>query len=371
MICRRALLLLILTALCLSCISQAHASINCDLCGKAISGPYYKLSDGRIICQDCRESIAVCDQCGQLTTSVINVDGRNYCSSCYAKLERCGLCGKPISGNFMYYPALNLKVCDKCEREKPKCERCGVPTNSPIKLGNAILCGRCAATIERCHSCGEPLLKDYSFFEGNEALKYCLECTRKYPRCDDCGAPSGPYGTALDDGRYLCPECRKVALFEPGLVASIKARVEGFLEGSMGMKITHEISFSLKDKNFLKTKAKNIHGDLNGLFYRKGEAYFIYVLYGLREKDLISVLAHEMAHAWQSEKCSEKLALEDTEGFAQWVAFKALYSYDNGDFAQLMLKADNIYSKGLVKMLAIEKTSGPKGVFDYITSGEP
>jgi hypothetical protein len=48
-----------------------------------------------------------------------------------------------------------------------------------------------------------------------------------------------------------------------------------------------------------------------------------------------------------------------------------LDSYDNGDFAQLMLKADNIYSKGLVKMLAIEKTSGPKGVFDYITSGEP
>jgi len=345
---------------------QATASTKCDLCGNEISGTYYQISDGRIFCNNCWTSNKICDLCGQLTRTVINSDGHDYCSSCYAKLERCTLCGNVISGSYVRYPAVNLVVCDRCERERPRCDKCGVPMVSESRLGTALLCDRCARDMEFCHSCGEPLLKDYSFFEGNELIKFCFQCTGKYPKCGDCGAPSGPFGTKLDDGRYLCPDCRKIAYFEPEHVLPIKTRVEKFLSTIMGISMRHKLSISLERKSFLETKAKNIHGDLNGLFYRNGDKYYVYVLYGLREKDLLSVLAHELTHAWQAENCSENLPLEDVEGFAQWVAFKTLNHHNYSEFAQLMLETDNIYSRGLRNMLSIEKTKDTKGVFDYI-----
>ena len=210
------------------------------------------------------------------------------------------------------------------------------------------------------------LLQDYSFFEDDKTLKYCLSCTKRYPRCDDCGAPIGPDGTTLDDSRHLCPECRRIAYFEPGLVTPIKQKVFVFVTTAMGMPINHEIKFSLEDRNFLNKKATQIHGDLNGLFYRKGDDYNIYVLYGLREKDLITVIAHEMAHAWQAENCPDDIELEDQEGFAQWVAYKALNYYSLDNFSRLMVYGDTVYTKGLVKILEIEKKSGARGVFDYM-----
>jgi len=235
-------------------------------------------------------------------------------------------------------------------------------------IGKVALCESCASQVELCHSCGQPLLSDYSFFEGNKQFKYCFDCTKAYPGCADCGAPSGPDGTQLADGRYLCHECRKVAFFDSGFVTPIRARVLSFLNNHMGMTISHIVNYSLQDRAFLAEKARGSHGDLNGLFYRKGNNFNVYVLYGLREKDLICVLAHEMTHAWQAENCSDNIQLDDQEGFAQWVAYKALKQYDYGDFAGLLISGENPYATGLAKMLQIEKTGGPKAVFDYIKS---
>lgn len=266
----------------------------------------------------------------------------------------------------MDYPRLGLKICAQCEREKPRCEKCGVPTNDPIEIGGVILCERCAPKVERCRSCGKPLLDDYTFFEGNKSFKYCSNCVVKYPRCDDCGAPIGPDGVTLDDGRHLCPDCRRVAYFQPGLVESIRQKVQPFVTGNMGMPVKHNLNFSLKGQDFLKQKAKDIHGDINGLFYRKGNEFDIYLLYGLREKDLISVIAHELSHAWQAENCPKDILLENQEGFAQWVAYKALKAFGHDDFANLMTEGDNIYARGLTRMLRLEANGGPKAVFDFI-----
>jgi hypothetical protein len=236
------------------------------------------------------------------------------------------------------------------------------------QVGLARLCERCAASVERCHSCGTALLGDYNYFEGNESLKYCSGCVARYPVCSDCGAPSGPQATKLDDGRYLCPDCRSVALFEPGLVTPIKQRVLSYLDSGLGIRIKHNIKYSLQDKNFLKTKSKDMHGDLNGLFYRKGDDYNIYVLYGLRKKDLVGAIAHEITHAWQAENCGSDLQLEDLEGFAQWAAYHTLIYFGYDQFAMTMKSGTSDYASGLRKMLEIEKHGGREAVFDYIKS---
>ena len=281
---------------------------------------------------------------------------------------KCDLCGKTITGSYNYYPDIGINICSQCEQTRPRCDNCQRPVNKPIRVGLARLCERCAARVERCHSCSNALLRDYTYFEGNETLKYCSECVVRYPICADCGAPSGPRGTKLDDGRYLCPDCRSVALFEPGLVTSIKKQVLSYLDSKMGIRIKHDIKYSLQGKDFLKTKSKDMHGDLNGLFYRKGDDYNIYVLYGLRKKDLIGAIAHEITHAWQAENCSENLQLEDLEGFAQWVAYYTLIYFDYKRFARNMLSGNSVYATGLRKMLEIEKHGGSEAVFDYIRS---
>lgn len=336
------------------------------MCDRVISGTYYRAADNNIYCEKCWKSNHVCSMCGKLVKSIVTVDGHEICASCYAKIDVCDYCGKPLIGSYTQYAGLSLRICPECEKTLPRCQGCGIPVKSPVKSGSAILCERCAQKVVHCHSCGEPLLQDYGFFEGNKDLKYCLNCMKLYPRCDDCGAPIGRDGTTLDDGRHLCSDCRHAAYFDPALVTPIKERVFAFVRSSMGMPVTHDIDFSLRDRKYLNNKTSDIHGDLNGLFYRRGDDYYIYVLYGLREKDLICVIAHEITHAWEAENCSDDMELIDQEGFAQWVAYKALNYFSLADFANLMKEGDTVYSTGLVKMLELEKKSGASGVFYYM-----
>lgn len=348
--------------------TAANAGLRCNLCGREINGSYYRTTSGYTYCPDCEARYPLCSQCGRLTREPLKVNGRDLCAQCYAKLERCSLCSQPILGNYTIYPELNLKICDKCERDKPRCDRCGIPARRLIATGDYKICENCASKTEVCHSCGAALLKDYSFFEGNREYKYCFQCIKKYPACSNCGAPSGAYSTRLDDGRYLCSECRQAAYFNAGLVTPIKKKVVSHLESQMGMKVLHFMEFSLEGQGFLRQKAKDLHADLNGLFYRKGDKFNIYVLYGLREKDLISVIAHEVSHAWEAENCSKNLPLEDQEGFAQWVAYKTLIYYGYDDFARLMTEGESAYVSGLNKMLKIESRGGSTAVFNHIKS---
>lgn len=345
---------------------SAAADLTCQNCGRLISGTYYYTPSGKNYCEACWEANTACVQCGELARPAIDIDGHKYCRECYAKFERCGLCNRPLTGNYMVYAELNLRVCPACEREKPHCSRCGVPSNDPVQFVTATLCRRCLEQVEMCHSCGQPLMGDFLFFEGDKSRKFCVECSRRFPECDNCGAPSGPSGSRLDDGRYLCYDCRRISLFDDGLIKPIRQKVISFVAGVMNMTINHNITYEIKDRETIKSKTRNIDGDLNGLFYRRGDRFYVYVLYGLREKDLISVYAHEIGHAWQAENCPDDMPLEDQEGFAQWVAYKALIHFGYPDFAELLKEGDNAYSRGLVKMLDIEKTGGVPAVFNHI-----
>ena len=298
----------------------------------------------------------------------MDVGGAKYCRDCYLRLSRCSICGRPITGGYKNYPEIGIRVCLDCEKTKPRCENCGLPIKALIRVGDANLCKQCAARAPRCTSCGTAILRDYTYFEGNDSMKYCTGCVARYPACADCGAPSGTRAAKLDDGRYLCPICMESALFESSLVTPVKKRVLSFLNDNLGMTLVHQINYSMQGKDFLDAKTSGAHGDLNGLFYRKGDDYNIYILYGLRRQDLVWVLSHEIAHAWQAENTSGNLELEDLEGFAQWVAYNALKYFGYERFAATLTAGNTMYSKGLNKMLDLEKAGGAGAVFEYIRS---
>jgi hypothetical protein len=351
-----------------SLVSSASGAVECSICGKEISGRYYISAKGQTVCGDCYAKYPPCVSCGLISKTSLTVGDRIYCPTCYAKLKKCDLCGEIITGQYHNYPGAGLIICQECERTRPKCDRCGIPANELIQVGTSRLCARCVPGTDRCHICGTALLTEYAFFEGDRSIKYCPDCVERYQPCADCGAPSGPHATVLDDGRHLCPDCRSIALFDHRMVTPVKEQVFSFLESVMDMRITHSIAYSMQDVKFLKRKSKGIHGDLNGLFYRKGDDYHIYVLYGLRKKDLVGVLAHEMAHAWQSENCRTDIPLDDLEGFAQWVAYHALSNLGYREHARTLVQGNNIYAEGLRRMLEIEARGGSEAVFDYIKS---
>lgn len=348
--------------------APVSADTVCSICGRTITGNYYVTSQNQVVCSECAAKYPACAGCGLVSRSLIDVDGAKYCRECYLKLPRCGICGKPITGGYDFYPDIGLKVCFQCEKTSPRCENCARPVKELTMVGSTGLCERCAANVPKCRSCGNALLSDYTFFEGDDSLKYCSECVSKYPPCADCGAPSGPAGTKLDDGRYLCPDCMKTALFDAAPVTAIKLEVLAYLKKNMGMNIEHQVSYSMRGKDFLDEKSNGMHKDLNGLFYRRGDDFNIYVLYGLRMKDLIWVLSHEISHAWQAENTSGELDLVDLEGFAQWAAYHALKNFGYDRFAGTMTTGEGTYATGLKRMLSIEGKGGSRAVFDYIKS---
>jgi len=133
------------------------------------------------------------------------------------------------------------------------------------------------------------------------------------------------------------------------------------------MKIKHKIKYTLQGQDFIKQKSEGISGDINGLFYRLNDTFEIYILYGLRKKDLYQVIPHEVAHAWVAENCPHNMSLEDAEGFAQWVAYHAMGNFGYRNFRETLLVGNTVYASGLRKMLKIEKRKGIQGVFDYVT----
>ncbi|UCE65753.1 MAG: protein DA1 [Candidatus Zixiibacteriota bacterium] len=342
------------------------ASVKCDVCKKDIKGKYVAGPDNTAYCRECYTRYSACSVCGKIYKSLINVDDYKVCGGCYVDLEKCDICGKVLMGSYVMYPDIGINVCGDCDKNSPRCEACNRPCKKLNRIGNAMLCNSCAPKADRCYSCGDALLENYKYFESDKSKKYCLRCISNYESCADCGAPSGPGGLKLDDGRYLCSDCRREAIFNPSLITPIKLDVIEFLSNGLDMDIEHKINYSVQDKKFLEKKSKGLSEDINGLFYRKDNDYNVYVLYGLRKKDLIWVLAHETTHAWQAENCSERLTEEDREGFAQWVAYRTAQNFGYREYAENMRGGESVYSSGLNRMIDLEKTGGSKAVFDYI-----
>jgi hypothetical protein len=345
---------------------QSIADQKCALCGKTITGQYYRFEDGSIYCMDCMNNKTKCAICGKPSNSTVLIDNKQICPKCLAGLKRCSFCNRPIAGDYTAFPELGLILCDKCSKTIPRCDICGKPDKNLIRAGNKHICRSCYNKSAFCYICGSPIDGEYTWFDGDSTKKYCQNCINKYPRCACCGAPAGKDSHKLNDGRILCNDCYREGYFDVDKVRVIKNNILEYLKSGLGMTIEGKIRYTLQGQDFIKSQSEGISGDLNGLFYRQNNDLEIYVLYGLRQKDLYQVISHEIAHAWASDNCRLNLTLEEAEGFAQWVAYYTLRHFNYTAFSQTLLEGDTVYSRGLKKMLEIEKKGGRDAVFKYL-----
>ncbi|HEV2238577.1 MAG TPA: hypothetical protein VGR57_18105, partial [Ktedonobacterales bacterium] len=95
---------------------------------------------------------------------------------------------------------------------------------------------------------------------------------------------------------------------------------------------------------------------------REREASSVYVEIGLPRSLLLGTLAHELAHAWQSETAVPAGDPLLREGFAEWVAHQVLVSAGHRAVAVRATRREDTYGRGLRHFLTLERTSGRAAV---------
>jgi hypothetical protein len=229
------------------------------------------------------------------------------------------------------------------------------------------ICDRCVKDQPKCTCCGKPIVKravSYKFADG----LFCEHCIGTKPHCHTCAVPIGVPHTTLTDGRRLCPSCKKTAIFSRALLRIINGRVKDFMKRKLKMEIRHEYELKMvRTRKELGGLAGEIEGKELGLFQSIDDQFKISILDGATEAMCHETLAHEIAHAWHAEHGMQFADDETKEGFAQWVASKALehFGYKN-ELRRLRARRDPHYGTGYQKLWAIEKERGVKAVFEHV-----
>ncbi len=223
----------------------------------------------------------------------------------------------------------------------------------------------------RCAACGLHVGEQAVMIEGERHI-YCRYCFEVRPRCDTCGRPVGTRYWTRPDGRTLCDRCQSTAVSDPGHAHILFRRVCADAAKWLGMQLRRPCQLrlvsrrqlmSLLEKSSLHSLDADSRGRCFGLFIREGDHRSIFVEYGLPQIVLLEVMAHEYAHAWQSEQCPPDDTGEVQEGFAEWVAYKLLEGWGCWRRSNRMLRRDDLYGRGLKLMLQWEQAGGTAEVF--------
>ena len=273
---------------------------------------------------------------------------------------------------------MTLCICAECERDKPRCQQCGLPLAAPSASS---LCETCRASLPVCLACGQPVTGKYLEFDS--AGPYCLDCYRTRPPCDICGAPLTDERWQLSDARMTCQHCHNSAVFTPDVAGALYEQMKEVVFSQLGFELNIPTGLALVDRNQLKevirlqTDGKQEqaagHQDLDpertlGVYARRGMRRGIYIQTGLPRMLFLQVAAHEYAHAWQGENCPilrDKLV---HEGFAEWVAYHMIGYYGYHNSQERMLARQDSYGQGLNWALSLEQSQGAQTVVNACRS---
>lgn len=228
------------------------------------------------------------------------------------------------------------------------------------------LCVQCYEERLRCAACGAQVRAHAFTVPGHREL-YCRRCFEERPKCDICGRPLAAHPQHPSTRRLLCERCHSTAVSGSARAEELYARVRAAVAGVLGLQLRQACPLKLVDRrqmhriiarSTLHVLDADSQGRCFGLFVREGSRRAIFVESGLPQITLMEVLAHEYAHAWQSERCPDNLPPEVQEGFAEWVAYKLMEHWGCRRRSERMLRRDDLYGRGLRLMLKWEAEGG-------------
>jgi len=285
-----------------------------------------------------------CAACGKpIASDVFQTRGRLYHSSCF----RCAQCDRAITGAYAEYKGKNYH-------------------NDCFEAHVALKCALCDKVIQ-----GE-YLQDYW---GNS---YCFLHEHDAPVCDSCGrfiserTTNG--GVRYDDGRFVCNVCRPKSVTDIDDILLLVHEVAEHMK-SMGMKVDYNgIRIHLIGRGDMQKLSGHHSEGLRGFTdYRedfrvfgrsRNRAMDMYLLYGMPRMELISTIAHELAHVWQFNRGRFRNDSAWNEGSCNYAAYLVLSRYPGRESSffrtSLARDDDGVYGEGFRRVKTLAEAEGAK-----------
>lgn len=293
--------------------------------------------------------------------------------------QLCAACGEPIEGpsfstkGRFYHPGhFRCAHCDREIRGSYSEYQGKVYHNECFRDHVALRCALCSAIIT-----GE-YLQDYW---GNS---YCQHHDGVAPVCDSCGRFISDQltggGVRYDDGRYVCNICRPQSVTDVDALMSLVGDVAREM-ASFGMKVDYKgMRIHLIGRDQMQ-KLSGHHSDgLRGftdyredfrlLGYSKNRRIDMYLLYGMPRMEIISTIAHELAHVWQFNQGQFKSERAWSEGSCNYAAFLVLGGYPGRDSSffrvGLTRDGDDVYGEGFRRVKTLAEGEGNRAWLHYL-----
>jgi len=303
-----------------------------------------------------------------------------FCSNvCFSQNIYCSMCGSLINGK--YYQCGNLIICENCFNNLPKCSTCGLPVKEYKIVNEKIYCLNCLKQLYFCFYCNNPITGQACCVKSkinDKTYYFCKNCyyNNKGHACFACGIIFRT-STMLKDGRYICNECLKQSVTNTAQIQNIYSQVINLVYNKIAIKPNKIPVLNIVSKQKLDLLNKNSDDKLGTYYSQKkflemgnykkelSSDSEIYILSHIPLCILKWVIAHEYAHSWFFDNTKREFTKEQTEGFAEWVAYKIMDSEKDKIIINTMLKRNDIYGKGLKKMIELEKKIGINGIINY------
>lgn len=268
-------------------------------------------------------------------------------------------------------------------RAQPTCSECGRALVGAYyrTSGGRLLCPQDYQRLgPRCEACSTLIVGGYVVLDGAHAV--CRACHEGHPGCFVCSVPVLRGGLRLADGRVVCRNHAREAVLDVAEATRTLQAAERSVVAALGeeMRLQHPMDdvrlVGTADLDRLIGRRSSSAGHVLGLFRLRieGQArhYTVFFLSGLPRSMLLTVAAHEYAHAWQSER--NPRYMEGTErfreGFAEWVAYRVNRALGRKPEAERLLKAQTgVYTVGLRRFLDAQTRRGIPGILDLAGSG--
>ncbi|MGM9992439.1 MAG: hypothetical protein ACI376_06275 [Candidatus Bruticola sp.] len=290
----------------------------------------------------------------------------------------CSKCGCVISGS--YYKMSDGSIV--CPNDSPKCFICGEICTDRyyiLKSGRTICAKDMDKQIPAC-SCCHRKPTDAAIVRLRDNLVSCSQCwNSKLPRCFLCNLPISSGGLIFSDGRHLCPYHSASAINDQHSAEIYFDKAKQLIKQYVSPSINIDdasISIHIVDKNVLCEKMRSGGDPSPSLELTSGRTlqykiggrmlFRIYVLQGLPSEDFLTTMVHECGHVWQMKNIVTPLSQRRQEGFCEWLAYKVNNQLHRQTQIQLLeAKNDNVYHKGLLEYLDLEKRRGRSAVLSY------
>ena len=194
------------------------------------------------------------------------------CGSLFAarNVMTCDWCGKKISSNASFLRSEEKNFCsEKCfnayaESLLPVCDVCGKRFKEGFTSNGKNYCSRACleTTFHECCHCHRREPKGYILGNNLFLCEYC----RELPACASCQMPLEKFVKELGDGRTLCRDCARVAIFSQTEGESIMKELRQELADKFKMGTDHVIQFDLCDRDELKKESTGDGEHELGLF---------------------------------------------------------------------------------------------------------